>query len=150
MDTYKRMGEILLEHSLISQDQLDHALAARERTHIRFGEVAVILGITDEESITKCLSEQFDMPIADLDRVQPKGAALTRVSPFFSLTRLFLPLEVNGDTLTAVVADPLDVRTCDQVSKETGLRLSLYLASPRALSAAIARYYEMPNIKGAA
>ncbi|MFI5387540.1 MAG: hypothetical protein ACHQ50_15640 [Fimbriimonadales bacterium] len=141
------MGEILLAKGLITQEQLERAIEARSRTDLLFGEVLVVLGFAEEEAITRCLAEQFDLPIASLETINPSADALGLVSSFFALTRLFLPVQISDATLVAVISDPIDLDLTDRMARDTGRRLSLSIASPSALTKKIARCYELAPIK---
>lgn len=147
MSSYKRTGEFLLAKGLIDQGQLDRALEARSRTKLRLGEVLVVLGFVEEAEITRCLAEQFNLPIAHLSQVKPTVEALGLVTSFFALSHLFLPIEVRDDTVYAIIADPIDLEVTDKVIRQTGRRLSLALASPRALSEAVSKFYDLPELK---
>jgi len=136
-----RMGEILVERGLITEDQLGQALELRSRSNLRLGEILVLLKFTDESTITQCLSEQYDLPIADLTHVSPSARALDIIPCSYALSRLFLPVDLNDNTLVAIIADPTDVEIPEDVSGKTGHRLSLSIAPPSLLSEAIARCY---------
>ncbi|MFI5385851.1 MAG: hypothetical protein ACHQ50_06990 [Fimbriimonadales bacterium] len=138
------MGDILFEKGLITEEQLERALELRSRSNLRLGEILVLLKITEEVVITECLSEQYDLPIADLTKVAPSARALGIVPCAFALSRLFLPVDLVDDTLVAIIADPTDIEIPDDVVSKTGHRLSLSLAPPSLLSEAIARSYLAP------
>ncbi len=136
-------GEILLERGLITPEQLDQALELRSRTNFRIGECLVHLGFIEEHAITRCLSEQYDLPIADLSKVVPSARALGLMPCSFALSRLILPLDIVDNVLGAIISDPIDIESSDEVIRNTGYRLELWLAPAGALSEAIARWYSL-------
>ena len=150
MTTYRRIGQLLLGKGLIDQGQLDRALDAQSRSKLRLGEVLVVLGYAEEDAITRCLSEQFDLPVADLSAIRPSHEALATVSSMYALTHLFLPVERGDGVLAAVLADPIDIDTTDSLIRKTGLRLVLSLAPPGALAEAITKCYGLPTTTGKA
>lgn len=138
---YKRLGEILVERGYATQEQMSLALSEQHRTRLRIGEVVVLLGIADDWAIATCLAEQFDVPLADFDSLQPKQAALGLLSAEFALERLVLPIEDDGERLNCIVTDPLDFALTDQLEASLQRRLSLTLAPPSALREAIRKWY---------
>jgi len=145
MSTYQRMGEFLLAKGLITRPQLDGAIEARSRSNLRFGEILVVLGYVDEAEVTRCLSEQYQLPIANLSKLQPTPEALKIVSSLFAITRLFLPVAITDETVYAVICDPIDLELTDKIVRETGRRLALALSTSRELKEAVSRFYELPN-----
>ena len=135
------MGSILMDRGVITEEQLEQALDLQSRSNLRLGEILVLLHFTEEAVITKCLSEQFDLPLADLSQVTPSSRALDIVPCSYALSRMFLAVELLDNTLTAVIADPTDLELPEDVAGKTGLRLSLSLAPPSQLLETIARCY---------
>jgi type IV pilus assembly protein PilB len=143
MPTYQRMGELLLAKGLITRDQHQRATEAQARSNRRFGEVIVALGFAEEGAITRCLAEQYDLPIADLDSLSPTSEALKLVSSLFAVTKLFLPVCLENQVLSAVIYDPIDLQLTDDIARSTGYRLQLAIAPPSALSDKIAQSYDL-------
>jgi len=139
------MGEFMLAKGLITRSQLESAVEARSRSSLRFGEVLVVLGYVNECEVTRCLAEQYQLPLANLSKIRPTPEALGIVSSLFAISRLFLPIAVTDDVVYAIISDPIDLELTDKVIRETGRRLSLALSSPRELSEAISRFYDLPG-----
>jgi len=135
----------MLGKGLITKAQLDTAVEARTRSHLRFGEILVILGYVEESEVTRCLAEQYQLPVANLEKIRPTPEALGIVSSLFAMSRLFLPVAVTDDIVYAIISDPIDLELTDQIIRDTGRRLCLAIASPRELTEAIAQFYDLPG-----
>lgn len=101
-----KLGEILLGLGMISQQQIEQALAHAATNGLRLGESLVQLGIIDEDTITWALGTQLDLSYVDLQLDMIDWDFLLQ----FSLDTLqeyrMVPLSRVGDSVTAVVADP--------------------------------------------
>lgn len=147
MQQYRRIGDWLLEHGILTEDQLKSAIQAQKGRKARFGEVLVELGFCKEIDIVKCLSEQFDVPIAKLKSVVPEKRALNVISGSYALNHCVLPVCNDGVALECVIADPLDIAVTDAVREKAGLPLRLYIAAPTDLRKAIRAAYRLPSFE---
>jgi len=64
----KKLGEILLEWSTVTEQQVRQALSIADGSGKRVGEAMVEAGFTKEEDIAKALAAQFDLEYINLDR----------------------------------------------------------------------------------
>jgi hypothetical protein len=141
MTTYQKMGEWLVSAGLLNPAQLKEALKAQRAARGRLGEVLTAMGLVTEDQVLMCLSAQYDLPLADLDRMVPDQAALRLVSHAFAQANLFLPVEIRGSEIHVVCSDPIDIRPSDELTRITGKRCRLQLASPTSLYRSINRWF---------
>ncbi len=147
MSRYQRVGDWLVERGVITEADRDRAIEVQKQTNSRFGEVLVSLGIISEEKIVDCLAEQYDLPRANLNEIQPTQTALRLVSPTFALSRLILPVMVTDHEFHCVICDPLDITGTDYLTKALGKRLIISLAGATEIFEAIAKNYAIPSAK---
>jgi hypothetical protein len=62
----KKIGEILVGWGVVSQDQVDKAMAVAKAGGKRLGEVLVEQGACKEDQVAKALANQFGMEYVDL------------------------------------------------------------------------------------
>ncbi len=98
-------------------------------------------GYTTWADITNALAREFDMEVADLEDVRPTPDALERMGRELADRYNVLPLQIDGQQMLAVAADPLDTDMMDELSRILGLSLSFRLAPPDDIRAAIKRAY---------
>lgn len=144
MSGYKRLGEIMVERGLLSEEQLKSILELRSNSALRFGELVVQQGLATEWDIACCLAEQYDLPVVNPDELHPHPRAVHLVPAVFALRRLVLPYELTATELHCAVADPIDVSISDLLSNSTHKTVRLVVAPETALQAAIARAYALP------
>ena len=147
MSAHQRIGELLVAKGLITQDQLQQALADRGDTYVRFGEILVSKGWVTEDDVLDCLAEQYHIPVADLSRSHPNIEAVELLGLGYCLARQVLPLSKRGKRLLCAVADPLDNPLFQALEDAHGYEIELVLASPTEIREAIRRLMESQRPK---
>lgn len=123
------LGTVLRESGRMTQEDVERALD-HQRTHGGyFGEAVVELGILRREEIDWALASQFDLPFIFPDADAADREAANLVTAEWALAHLAVPLVRAGDTVTVVVADPLDNETLEELRDRTGLDVEMALAS---------------------
>lgn len=136
----------MVQHGVLTEEQLDRALKMKSHQSCRFGELLVANGFCTEADVTECLAEQFDLAVVDFAKIRPKANAYNLISGSFALNRLVLPFQLKEGVLDCIVCDPVDVESTDEVRDRAGVPLRLYLAPTSALKAAIQRTYKLPKL----
>ena len=65
-----RLGDLLVEKGLITEDQLKFALSEQKKLGRKLGGTLVELGMIDEESILTLLSSQLKIPLIDINTIK--------------------------------------------------------------------------------
>jgi type II secretory ATPase GspE/PulE/Tfp pilus assembly ATPase PilB-like protein len=119
----RRVGELLLVAGVISEPELEHALAAQMATigsRRRLGHVLVDLGMTTERQIAEVLGRQLGLQVVDLGHT-PVSPQVARMLPRPVAARLgVLVLALVNGRVTLAVSDPTDVVAFDDVRLHTG------------------------------
>ena len=61
---YLKLGQILLQQGLITEEQLKKAITAQKQEQGRIGEIFIKLGIIKEEDMIAALGKQLSLPYA--------------------------------------------------------------------------------------
>jgi len=101
-----RLGEQLMGSRLITQEQLDAALAEQAISQGRLGEVLVHQGVLTEQSLAHALAAFFGFDVANLRRDNVDPATLTLVPENVAREYMAVPIRMNGTTLEVAVAEP--------------------------------------------
>ena len=75
-----RIGDLLVERTAITREQLEEALLDQTKSGLRLGEILVAAGALDERQLTEVVASQFQLPLADLRRERPDPDALNAIS----------------------------------------------------------------------
>ncbi|MHB8636758.1 MAG: GspE/PulE/PilB domain-containing protein [Fimbriimonadaceae bacterium] len=127
-DSYRRLGELLVAHAVISERQLQVALAQQRASKRKLGDLLVERGIADEKSIAKCLAEQYRHPLIDLDAITVDPSMAAALSPEHAVSLRALPFGRTQDGIAVAISDPVDLAATDQLYFLLRTRLELYVA----------------------
>ncbi len=145
LKTTEKLGEILIKHGLISEQQLTKALEVQRGTTRRIGEVLVELGLTTELDIASALSKQLGVPYASAASglLSPqKGEGFEQLVPEeFARLHLVLPLSRTLNSLTVACVNPLDLITTDNLSRISRCEINPIVTTKADLEEAIGRFY---------
>src|SRR6516165_2405976 len=115
----KPLGQLLLERSLISEDDLKNALTLQQERRDKIGRILIDLGYVAERDVLTVLSDQLKIPLfhGEYPAVPVEADRLP-----FRFLRAFnvVPVHLENDVLTVVMADPLDVETQNTIHQRTG------------------------------
>ncbi len=138
------LGEILLEGGLITREQLEHALLVQQRSGGYIGGILVDQGVITQQQLTRAMSEQWGLPVADLNAVELDQEVVRVVPEHVARRHTVLAIEKTNAQLKLVIADPLNIVALDDVRLITGLKIEPVLAPRDEIIAAIGRYYHSP------
>jgi general secretion pathway protein E len=142
-----RLGEILIERRLITQEDLDRALELqRERAdnNDKLGKILVDLGFISARDVLSALAEQLRVPLLTIEGPPAISPETESLSPKFLRQFRCLPVALHDHTVTLAMADPLDFETRSTVASCTGLRVLAGIAAEQEILDAIDRYYAAP------
>ncbi|HBZ05395.1 MAG TPA: MSHA biogenesis protein MshE [Massilia sp.] len=112
-----RLGEILVQQKLLSEEQLNQALADQKRTGRKLGRVFVENGFVTEEQISGALARQLDIPYINL-KFYNISDQLVRLLPETAARRFrALVLEDRRETVLVGVSDPTDLFAYDEIAR---------------------------------
>ena len=66
----KRLGDLLVEEGIITEAQVEQALAAQKSTGRKLGDALIELGFLSEQQMLSFLSQQLAIPLIDLSRAR--------------------------------------------------------------------------------
>ena len=127
-DKVGKLGEILVATSLITEEQLERAIAAQVLTGKRLGQILIEQGAASEDDVAWALSNQLMYPYVFLNRDSIDDEAVRLVPETFLRERHILPIHRFGQQVTVAMADPTDQRTVDEVATQTGLQVNRAVA----------------------
>ena len=124
-----RIGDLLIANKIISQEQLNTALADQKKSGRKLGRVLIENGFLSEDQMLNFLSQQLNIPYVDLKRFNYK-AEIVRLIPEVHARRFrAIALEDKPDGLMVGMADPTDIFAYDELARV--LRRPLRLAVVR-------------------
>ncbi len=142
----KRIGELLIESEIITQAQLDEALALQKSEGGKVVELLIKLGHLDHDKVADFLASQPGVPSIDLANYRVAPEVVKVVPRDFAIKNEVFPIDQMGKLLTVGMAFPLDVATIKALETATGLRVKALLCNPADIRKAIESYYNFDSL----
>ncbi len=124
-----RIGDLLIEHKVISQEQLNAALVEQKKSGRKLGRVLIENGYLTEDQLLDFLARQLNIPYIDLKRYHLKPEAVRLIPEAHARRFRALVLEDGRESLLIGMADPTDIFAYDELARV--LRRPLRLAVVR-------------------
>lgn len=138
-----RLGDVLVNSGIITDEQLEKALEFQKGTGRKLGEVLIDEGIVSDEAITKALSSQLGIEMVDLRNISIPEDILGLVPSNVLKKNKMIPFEY-GDNLNVIrvaMVDPMDMNAQDDISIITNLQVEAVAATNQSVMLALDRYY---------
>jgi len=136
-----RLGEMLIQQKLISQEQLKVALDEQKRTGRKLGRVMIDQGFVTEDQIAEGLARQFNIPYVNLKFTNVNGEAARKLSEMHARRHRAIVLEERKNSYLVGFADPSDLTAYDEVTRLLKRDLELAVVNETLLMQAIDRIY---------
>lgn len=118
----KRVGELLVEHRLITPGQLEQALAEQRSSKEFLGAILVRRGFIEAETLLQALSEQFGIPMEHVSVDQMDWRIIKQFPASLLSAGACFPIRVDEVSVTVAIADPLNAWALSDVERFAGLK----------------------------
>jgi type IV pilus assembly protein PilB len=136
----KRLGEILVDMGLVTEEQVEACLARQKETRKRLGQLLVEEKIVSELDLTKALAAKFGIEYLDLTRTQLDMSAAGLLSERLCRRYGAIPVKfVDDNTLQVAMVDPANVLVADDLRIMTGYTIMPAIASEEDIFGAIGK-----------
>ena len=141
----KRLGEILIDEGVITNDQLNIALTEQKKVDLPLGKLLVNLGFATEAIMRSALGEALEQESVDLSNVVPDPEAIKLIDSDTARKHKVIPLNYNNMTgnLTIAMSDTFNLFTLDRIRIQVGQHIEInpVLAGETEISSAIDQFY---------
>ena len=136
-----RIGELLVRSGAVTPAQLAHALERQRSMHLPLGQVLIRLGYVSDETMRLALALQLNIPFVDLDQMNIDRALTRLINRSYARRHSLVPVACVGQTLTVCMDDPTDQQAVEELSRSTGLLVTVLTSSHDAITHAFQRLY---------
>jgi len=136
-----RLGDLLIQQGLLTDEQLKLALAEQKRSGRKLGRIFVDSGYVTEEAISKALARQLQCAFMDLKGFAPKPDLIKLLPEAQARRHRVLVLEDRGGRLLTGFADPTDLTAYDEASRITHREIEMAVVMESQLLALMDRVY---------
>ena len=137
----KKLGEMLVEAGVLSEQGLRSALNEQRRWGGTLGHKLVEMRLVSEADLVRVLSLQLSLPAIDLDNLHVPQAILDLVPAEVATEHNIIPFAQQMKFLDVAMTDPTNLGILDELRIRTQLNIRPYLAGPRMVERALARFY---------
>ena len=136
-----RLGDLLVESRLVSEEQRHRAVLRQGHLRGRFG-TALLEESVSEDIVAHGLAVQNRVPPASPESLESIRSDVLRLVPGRVAQRLHaVPFKKEGRVLSVAMRDPGDLPALDELAALTGLRISPHAALEVRLYALLYRFY---------
>ena len=140
----KRLGDMLLQERVITEEQLNQGLEAKKGSDKKLGEILVELGFTDEEAITRALTRQLGLEYVEPSTLKIPDEILNLVDTSILRKHNMLPFEYAADNASIIrvaMVDPMDMDAMDDIAIITGLQVEACICTGREMETALDKFF---------
>lgn len=138
----KKIGEILLEEGLISEKQLEIALAESKATKIPLGSTLVRLNFINVQDLKEALGAQQGTELAKTELLKPIAATVKILPEEFVTSNKVVPLSANDKSLVVGMVNPGDVGTINEIVYLTGLKPTVMMITHYEFEKFVEQFYQ--------
>jgi len=133
----KILGEMLVEGNFITPEQLNEALDWQRQQGGKLGEILINQGLITPEQLASARSVHLNMPLIDLKRHVVQPHVLRMLPEATARKHTLIPMDVIGDSLVVVMAEPEDILTVEDIKAQAGMRVEVAIGVPADIERAI-------------
>lgn len=138
----KRLGDLLVEEGIITEQQVEQALSAQKQTGRKLGDTLIQLGFLSEKQMLEFLSHQLLLPLIDLSRANVDVDAVQLLPEVHARRLRALIISKQGNTLRVAMSDPADLQAQESLLTRLGqYELEFVISPEQQLVDAFDRYY---------
>jgi hypothetical protein len=139
-----KIGELLVQNGLISEEQLDEALKAQLVFGGRLGTNLVELGCISTATLAEFLAKQLAMPaLAPSQLEKISSDAIQALGSDIASKYMTFPLSLEGRELKLAMADPTDLGAVDEIAFSTGYMVKTIVAPELLVMYALEKFYDV-------
>src|ERR1035437_1005205 len=132
-----RLGEILVQQKLLSEEQLQFSLTEQKRTGRKLGRIFVENGFVKEEQISGALAKQLNIPYVNLKFYNINPDTVRMLAETQSRRFRAIVLEERRGSLLVGMVDPTDLFAYDEISRSLKRNIEIAVVNEGELLRAI-------------
>ena len=145
--TTKRLGDLLVEKGLITEEQVKEALQIQRDTRTDtesklLGDILIEKGYVTNDDIILAIQDQMSIEKVVLsDRKIPDSVLKVFNDVNFLKQNQCMPFEIENGLLKIAMTNPLQTQALDYIKLQTGLKVESYITTVNDINAALDKYF---------
>ena len=139
-----RLGELLVNNNLISNEQLKQALAEQKTAgaQLRLGSILIRDSLISEADLTSFLSKQYGVPTINLADYDVDASVVKIIPVDVAHKYQIVPVNRAGSTLIIAMSDPSNIFAIDDIKFMTGYNVEVVVVAESSIKTAIDKLYD--------
>ncbi|MCE5285378.1 MAG: Flp pilus assembly complex ATPase component TadA [Pelosinus sp.] len=142
----KRLGDLLIEAGILTQEKLDKALGIQKKTGERLGKILLNLGYVSENDMIEALELQLGIPHVVLADMTIDKSAAASIPVAIAERYQAIPIKKDGKRLTVAMVDPTNFYAIDDIRMVSGCEVDPVIATERDVMRSISRTYGVSDL----
>lgn len=134
------IGDILLREGLITNAQLEAAVARQHETEQPLVRILVESGFLDDKKRLNFFRRHFGTPVVTIEREKLDPILYTYIPSGLARRHHFVPVKLDRDGLVVAMEDPSDLALLDTLKDIAGMRVKPVVASSAEILDALGGY----------
>jgi type II secretory ATPase GspE/PulE/Tfp pilus assembly ATPase PilB-like protein len=137
-----KLGEVLKDKGLITEDRIELALSHQKITGTLLGETLIKLGFVSSTEIAKTLAEQSAIPFLDISEYTVSEEAIRLIPKDLAERTGFIPLQLAEDGAIEIgITNPSNIHAIDTAKKLTGKQPRVFIIDDAGFNDTLERSY---------
>lgn len=118
-----RLGDLLIDCNIITDEQLGEALKYQKEHGLKLGEALIEMGLTTEDDIIWAIGNQLGISQIYLSPDMVDPSVIGDITPEFAQEYRIMPLYKAGKDFSVCMVDPLDTRPIEYLETHYGVNV---------------------------
>ncbi|KGP73878.1 GspE/PulE family protein [Pontibacillus yanchengensis] len=140
----KRLGDLLKEAGLISENQINETITTK-REEQKLGDALLEKGYITEQQLIEVLEFQLGIPHISIYQYPIDPSIINIVPKEFAQRNTLMPLNKEDDHLIVAMNDPMDYYAIDDLKISTGFQISPVIATKDEILQTINKQYNLKD-----
>jgi len=124
-----KLGEILIAEGLLTDKDLQDALAAQKIQDKKFGKVLISMGLVNDQQLGRALSKQLNIPFVNLEDTRVSQEAIDLVPVKIAEKYNLIPIKKKDKNLVVAMSNPLEYDAVQDLRFVTECNIYIVVAS---------------------
>jgi len=138
MAASKKLGEILVDANILTQEQLEQALRIQNEKGGKLGNILIDLGLIDERTVADIISKQRNFLRITLDLSEIDHSVLNLIPKDICQKFRIIPYKIEDNQLIVAMDDPLNYYAIDMAEFVSAYRVLPAIVEPSKIDEALA------------
>ncbi len=151
MEEKLRLGNMLVESNLLTQEQLKMAMDFQKSVGGKLGAIIVKLGFIEDQTLTNFIARQQGIAVVNLDELVIPENLVKRVPRKLIEKHHIVPIRFHDGVLTIATSDPFDYEATEELQLAVDYRIEIHLAPRSQILKAIHEIFNreetIPSVK---